>query len=30
VPPFDPWILTIEGEHPRMREMVEKAAASTP
>jgi len=28
VPPFDPWILTIEGEHPRMREMVEKAAAA--
>jgi 3-methyladenine DNA glycosylase Tag len=28
VPPFDPWIVTIEGEHPRMREMVEKAAAS--
>jgi Methyladenine glycosylase len=27
VPPFDPWIVTIEGEHPRMREMVEKAAA---
>ncbi len=26
VPPFDPWILTIEGEHPRMREMVERAA----
>ncbi len=25
VPPFDPWILTIEGEHPRMREMVERA-----
>lgn len=27
VPPFDPWILTIEGEHPRMREMVERSAA---
>lgn len=27
VPPFEPWILTIEGDHPRMREMVEKAAA---
>lgn len=26
VPPFDPWIVTIEGDHPRMREMVEKAA----
>jgi 3-methyladenine DNA glycosylase Tag len=25
VPDFDKWILTIEGEHPRMREMVEKA-----
>ncbi len=25
VPPFDPWIATIEGDHPRMREMVEKA-----
>jgi len=24
VPPFDSWIVTIEGEHPRMREMVEK------
>lgn len=28
VPPFEPWILTIEGDHPRMREMVEKAAAT--
>ncbi len=27
VPPFDPWIVTIEGDHPRMREMVEKAAS---
>ncbi len=26
VPPFDPWIITIEGDHPRMREMVEKTA----
>ncbi len=26
VPPFDPWIVNIEGDHPRMREMVEKAA----
>ncbi len=23
VPPFEPWIKTIKGEHPRMREMVE-------
>ncbi len=23
VPDFDEWIVTIEGEHPRMREMVE-------
>jgi Methyladenine glycosylase len=29
VPPFDPWILTIEGEHPRMREMVEKAESDS-
>jgi 3-methyladenine DNA glycosylase Tag len=28
VPPFEPWILTIEGDHPRMREMVEKATSS--
>jgi 3-methyladenine DNA glycosylase Tag len=26
VPPFEEWITTIEGEHPRMREMVEHAA----
>lgn len=26
VPPFDEWIETIPGEHPRMREMVEQAA----
>ncbi|MDR3613842.1 MAG: DNA-3-methyladenine glycosylase I [Candidatus Obscuribacterales bacterium] len=25
VPDFEKWILTIEGEHPRMREMVEAA-----
>ena len=25
VPPFDEWITTIPGEHPRMREMVEHA-----
>jgi 3-methyladenine DNA glycosylase Tag len=25
VPPFDEWIHTIPGEHPRMREMVELA-----
>jgi len=25
VPPFEEWITTIEGEHPRMREMVEHA-----
>jgi len=25
VPPFDDWIKTIEGDHPRMREMVELA-----
>ncbi|HEY9678362.1 MAG TPA: DNA-3-methyladenine glycosylase I [Drouetiella sp.] len=24
VPPFEPWIVTIPGDHPRMREMVEK------
>jgi 3-methyladenine DNA glycosylase Tag len=29
VPPFDPWIVTIEGDHPRMREMVEKAASNS-
>ncbi len=28
VPPFDPWITTIEGDHPRMREMVEKFTAA--
>jgi DNA-3-methyladenine glycosylase I len=25
VPPFDQWITTIEGDHPRMKEMVELA-----
>jgi hypothetical protein len=23
VPPFDKWIKTIEGDHPRMKEMIE-------
>lgn len=27
LPPFDSWITTIPGEHPRMREMIEQAAA---
>lgn len=27
VPPFDKWIATIPGNHPRMREMIEHAAA---
>ena len=26
VPPFEEWITTIEGDHPRMQEMIEKAA----
>ncbi len=25
VPPFEAWVKTIPGEHPRMREMVERA-----
>jgi hypothetical protein len=25
VPRFEPWVATIAGEHPRMREMVERA-----
>jgi 3-methyladenine DNA glycosylase Tag len=25
VPPFDAWVRTIPGDHPRMREMVEQA-----
>ena len=25
VPPFESWVKTIRGEHPRMREMVERA-----
>jgi Methyladenine glycosylase len=25
VPPFESWVTTIRGEHPRMREMVERA-----
>lgn len=28
VPRFDAWVTTIPGEHPRMREMVEKARAA--
>lgn len=28
VPPFDSWVRTIQGEHPRMREMVEAARAA--
>lgn len=28
VPRFDEWVQTIRGEHPRMREMVERARAS--
>ena len=28
VPRFDEWIVTIEGEHPRMREMVDAARAA--
>ena len=27
VPRFEPWVKTIKGEHPRMREMVELARA---
>lgn len=27
VPRFEPWLATIAGEHPRMREMVERARA---
>jgi len=26
VPPFERWVKTIKGEHPRMREMIEHAA----
>jgi 3-methyladenine DNA glycosylase Tag len=29
VPPFDAWINTIEGEHPRMREMVDQYSTGT-
>ncbi len=29
VPPFEEWIKTIEGDHPRMREMVELAQKNT-
>lgn len=28
VPRFEPWLETIEGDHPRLREMVEAARAS--
>ena len=28
VPRFEPWVETIAGEHPRMREMVERARAN--
>lgn len=28
VPPFAEWVQTIPGDHPRMREMVEKARAA--
>jgi DNA-3-methyladenine glycosylase I len=28
VPPFESWVRTIRGEHPRMREMVERARAA--
>jgi 3-methyladenine DNA glycosylase Tag len=30
VPPFEEWITTIEGEHPRMQEMVDHARLSEP
>lgn len=30
VPPFEQWITTIEGEHPRMQEMVEHARRKNP
>lgn len=30
VPPFEKWIKTIEGEHPRMKEMVEHARLKNP
>lgn len=28
VPPFEAWVKTIAGDHPRMREMVERARAA--
>lgn len=28
VPPFEAWVQTIPGDHPRMREMVERARAA--
>lgn len=30
VPPFEQWISTIEGDHPRMREMIEHARKTDP
>jgi DNA-3-methyladenine glycosylase I len=30
VPPFESWLNTIEGDHPRMREMIERARESDP
>jgi len=30
VPPFEQWIKTIDGEHPRMKEMVEHARLKNP
>jgi Methyladenine glycosylase len=29
VPRFEPWVKTIRGDHPRMREMVERARAAS-
>jgi hypothetical protein len=29
VPPFNRWIKTAEGDHPRIREMVAKKSAKT-
>jgi 3-methyladenine DNA glycosylase Tag len=30
VPPFEQWVATIEGDHPRMKEMVELARRKNP
>jgi 3-methyladenine DNA glycosylase Tag len=30
VPPFEEWITTIEGDHPRMREMIDLARETDP